>query len=113
MNQKNLVSQFNSIVGDQLITRMNQKKNVLVAFDHFSRWTLAMSCGNNRLDKILKYFTMYIVIHGVPRRTHIDRRTKFMSIDSKAFCNTEAIETIKLPVNDHSATGCVDRTLGS
>ena len=36
-----------------------------------------------------------------------------MSIEIKAFCNGEGIEIIKSPVNDHRATGCVERTIGS
>ena len=36
-----------------------------------------------------------------------------MSNEIKAFCNGEGIEIIKLPVNDHRATGCVERTIGS
>ena len=36
-----------------------------------------------------------------------------MSNEIKAFCNGKGIEIIKSPVNDHRATGCVERTIGS
>ena len=88
-------------------------KYVLVAVDRFSRWPSAMVCGNNRSDKILKFLKSYISNHGVPRKIHIDQGTSFMSNAIKAFCNGEGIEIIKSPVNDHRATGCVERTIGS
>ena len=36
-----------------------------------------------------------------------------MSKEVKDFCNGEGIEIIESPVNDHRATGCVERTIGS
>ena len=72
-----------------------------------------MVCGNNRADKILKFFKAYINNHGVPRNIHVDQGTNFMSRDVKAFCNGEGIEIVHSPVNDHRATGCVERTIGS
>ena len=96
------------------INYLNQSpKYVLVAVDRFSRWPSAMVCGNNRSDKILKFLKSYISNHGVPRKIHIDQGTSFMSNAIKAFCNGEGIEIIKSPVNDHRATGCVERTIGS
>ena len=89
------------------------RKYVLVAVDRFSRWPSAMVCGNNRSDKILKFLKCYITNHGVPRKIHVDQGTSFMSNEIKAFCNGEGIEIIKSPVNDHRATGCVERTTGS
>ena len=49
----------------------------------------------------------------MPRKIHVDQGTSFMSNEIKAFCNGEGIEIIKSPVNDHRATGCVERTIGS
>ena len=89
------------------------RKYVLVAVDRFSRWPSAMVCGNNRSDKILKFLKSYITNHGVLRKIHVDHGTSFMSNEIKAFCNGEGIEIIKSPVNDHRATGCVERTIGS
>ena len=84
-----------------------------MAVDRFSRWPSAMVCGNNRSDKILKFLKKYITNHGVPRKIQVDQGTSFMSNEIKAFCNGEGIEIIKSPVNDHRATGCVERTIGS
>ena len=86
---------------------------MLVAVDRFSCWPSAMVCGNNRSDKILKFLKSYIANHGVPRKIHVDQGTSFMSNEIKAFCNGEVIEIIKSHVNDHRATGCVERTIGS
>ena len=61
----------------------------------------------------MKVLKDYIVTHGVPGRTHIDQGTNFTSNYVKTFCNTERIEIRKSPVNDHCATGCVERTIGS
>ena len=49
----------------------------------------------------------------MPRKIHVDHGTSFMSNEIKAFCHGEIIEIIKSPVNDHRATGCVERTIGS
>ena len=89
------------------------RKYVLVAVDRFSRWPSAMVCGNNRSDKIMKFLKSYITNHGVPRKIHLDQGTSFMSNEIIAICNGEGIEIIKSPVNDHRATGCVERTIGS
>ena len=43
----------------------------------------------------------------------MDQGTNFISNEIKAICNGEGIEIIKSPVNDHRATGCVERTIGS
>ena len=72
-----------------------------------------MVCGNNRSDIILKFLKSFITNHGVPRKIHVDQGTSFMSNEIKAFRNGEGIEIIKSPVNDHRATGCVERTIGS
>ena len=71
-----------------------------------------MVCGNNRSDKIMKFLKSYIVNHGVPKKILGDQGTSFMSNEVKVFCNVEGIEIIKLPVKDHRATGCVERTIG-
>ena len=89
------------------------RKYALVAVDRFSRWPSAMVCGNDRSDKILKFLKSYITNHGVPRKIHVDQGTSFMSNEIKAFCNGEGIEIINSPVNDHRATGCVERIIGS
>ena len=49
----------------------------------------------------------------MPRKIHVDQGTSFKSNEVKAFCDREGVEIIKSPVNDHRATGCVERTIGS
>ena len=88
-------------------------KYVLVAVERFSRWPSAMICGNNRSDKVLKFMKHYISHHGVPRKIFMDQGSSFTSKAVKSFCNSEGIEIVYSPVNDHRATGCVERTFGS
>ena len=88
-------------------------KYILVAFDRFSRWPSAMICGNSKSDKVLKFIEQYISQHGVPRKIFMDQGSSFTSKAVKSFCNSEGIEIIYSPVNDHHATGCVKRTIGS
>ena len=89
------------------------KKYVLVAVDRFSRWPSAMVCNSNRSDEIIKFLKAYIIAHGVPRQIRVDQGTNFMSKEVKAFCHEQGIEILTSPVNDHRATGCVERTIGS
>ena len=89
------------------------KKYVLVAVDRFSRWPSAMVCISNRSDKIIKFLKAYIIAHGVPRQIRVDQGTNFMSKEVKTFCHEQGIEVLTSPVNDHRATGCVERTIGS
>ena len=89
------------------------KKYVLVAVDRFSRWPSAMVCNSNRSDKIIKFLKAYIIAHGVPRQIRVDQGTNFMSKEVKTFCHEQGIEVLISPANDHRATGCVERTIGS
>ena len=54
-----------------------------------------------------------IATHVVPRKTHVDQSTIYMSYEVMEFCNGRGIQTIKLPFNDHQATGSVERTIGN
>ena len=42
-----------------------------------------------------------------------DQGTNFMSKEVRAFCHEQGIEILISPVNDHRATRCVERTIGS
>ena len=63
--------------------------------------------------KILKFLKQGINNHGMPRRIHVDQGTNFTSNNVKAFCDAEGVEIVQSPVNDHRATGCVERAIGS
>ena len=84
-----------------------------MAVDRFSCWPSAMVCNSNRSDKIIKFLKAYIIAHGVPRQIRVDQGTKFISKEVRAYCHKRGIEILISPVNDHRATGCVDRTIGS
>ena len=43
----------------------------------------------------------------------MDQGSSFTSKRVKVFCNTEEIEIIYSPVDDHRATRCVEQTMGS
>ena len=89
------------------------KKYVLVAVDRFSRWPSPMVCKLNRSDKTVEFLKAYIIAHGVPRQIRVDQGTNFMSKEVRAFCHKQGIEMLISPVNEHRATGCVERTIGS
>ena len=72
-----------------------------------------MVCNSNRSDKIIKFLKAYIIAHGVPRQIRVDQGTNFMSKEVRAFCHEQGIEILISPVNDHRATECVERTIGS
>ena len=55
----------------------------------------------------------YISQHSVPRKIFMDQGSSFTSKAIKSFCNSEGIEIVYAPVNDHRATGCVERTIDS
>ena len=84
------------------ISYLNEsKKYVLVATDRFLRWPSAMVTTTNTSDKILKFLDKYITQHGVPRKIHVDQGSCFTSNKFKSFCNSEGIELVSSPVNDH------------
>ena len=72
-----------------------------------------MLCNSNRSDKIVKFLKAYIISHGVPRQIRVDQGTNFMSKEVRSFCHKKGNEMLISPVNDHRATGCVERTIGS
>ena len=87
-------------------------KYVLVATDRFLWWPSAMVTTTNTSDKVLKFLDKYITQHGVPRKIHVDQGSCFTSNKFKSFFNSEGIELVYSPVNDHRGTGSVERTIG-
>ena len=72
-----------------------------------------MVCNSNRSEKIVKVLKSNIIAHGVPRQIRVEQGTIFMSKEVRTFCHKEVIEILTSQVNDHRATGCVERTNGS
>ena len=72
-----------------------------------------MVCNLNQLDKIFKFLKAYFIAYGIPRQNRVDQGTNFMSKEVRAFCHEQGIEIRISPVNDHRATGCVERTISS
>ena len=89
------------------------RKYVLAASDRFSRWPSAIVTTTNTSDKVFKFLDKYITQHGIPRKIHVDQGSYFTSNKFKSFCNSEGIELVHFPVNDHRGTGSVERTIGS
>ena len=87
-------------------------KDILVAVDRLSRWPSALICSEKKSDKVLKFISSYINTHGVPRKIYINQGFNFTSKSVKTFCYTVGIKIIFSPVDDHRATGCVERTIG-
>ena len=71
-----------------------------------------MICKKSKSDKVLKFLSKYINTHGVPRKTYMNQGSIFTSKVGKDLCNTEGIEFVYSPINDHRDTACVERTIG-
>ena len=87
-------------------------KFFLVAVDTLSHWPSAYVCSSNKSKNVSKFLRKYINTHGHPRKLHMDQPTGFFSNDIQNFCNYEGIELIKSPVQDHRATGMVEKNIG-
>ena len=70
-----------------------------------------MICNKNKNDKFLNFLKHYISHHRVPRNFFMDQGSSLTSKAVKSFSNSEGIEIVHSPVNDHRATGCVQRTI--
>ena len=84
------------------------KTYILEAVDRFSRSPLAQTDRKNS-----KIFKNIHTTHGIVRQIRVNHGTNFMSDDVKKFCPQEGFEWIVSPVNDHRATGRVERTISS
>ena len=74
---------------------------------------MSVHCSTNKSKNLLKFLRKNINTHGHPRILHMDQATGFFSNEIRNFCNYECIELIKSPVENHRATGMVERTIGS
>ena len=72
-----------------------------------------MVTTTNTFEKVLKFLDKYITQRGVPRTNLVDQGSRFTSNKFKSFCNSEGIEIVYSPVNDHRGTSSVERTIGS
>ena len=92
------------------IKHLNESnKYVLVAVDCFSRWPSAIFYSKNKSDEVLKILKNY----GMPRKFFMDEGSSLTSTAIKLFCNSERTQISYTPFNDHRATSCVERTIGS
>ena len=89
------------------------KKGILVATDRFLRWPSAMITTIDTSDKVSKFLDKYITQQGVPRKIHVNQGSCFTSNKFKSFCNTDGIDLISSPENDHRGTGSAERRIGS
>ena len=72
-----------------------------------------MICNDNESDKVLKFISKNIKTHRVPRKIYMDQGSTLTSQVVKEFCNTEGVEIMFPPLNDHRASVCVERAIGS
>ena len=54
---------------------------------------------------------MYIENHGIPRSLRLDQAKFLVGNQAKTFCNTNNIDIIEAPVNNHRANGLVERLI--
>ena len=90
-----------------------QFNNLFNRVGNIQNYKVHAVCNSNRSDISVKFLKAYIIAHGVPRQIRVDQGTNFMSKEVRSFCHKERTEMLISPVNDHRATGCVERTIGS
>ena len=87
------------------------KFHILVAVDRYSPFPSALITKSTGANKILKFLTGYIALHGVPKNIRTDQFSSFKSTEYKQFCKTNNIERKYCPVDDHRANGAVERCI--
>ena len=90
-----------------------QKTNtyILVGIDRFTKFPFAMITKSTSPKKILKFLTEYISLFGTPKSIRVDQFTSFKSTEFVNFCDSQGIELIYCPIDDHRANGQVERCI--
>ena len=68
------------------------KFHILVAVDRYSRFPSALITKSTGANKILKFLTGYMALHGVPKNIRTDQFSSFKSTEYKQFCKTNNTE---------------------
>ena len=99
--------------GELISNKLNNRPKILVAVDHFSKWTTASICSNTETKTVIKFLERHFNLHGIPKRIRTDNDTAFTSKEFKNFCKEYNIERITGLPYIHTATGLVERTIQS
>ena len=54
--------------GDLISDKINNRPKILVAVDHFSKWTTAKICLNSETKTVTKFLENHFNLHGIPKR---------------------------------------------
>ena len=99
--------------GDLISDKLQNHPKILVAVDHFSKWTTAKICNNTETKTVTKFLEQHFNLHGVPKRIRTDNDTAFKSREFIEFCKQYNIQRITGLPYIHTATGLVERTIQS
>ena len=68
-------------------------QNVLVIMDHFTRYSMALCCPDQKANTIVKIlYNWFISVFGVLQQNHSDRGTNFTSQLVEELCNMFSID---------------------
>ena len=99
--------------GDLISNKLPNRPKILVAIDHYSKWTTAAICKNTETKTVINFLNQHFNLHGIPKRIRTDNDTAFTSKEFKTFCEQYNIEKITGLPYMHTATGLVERTIQS
>ena len=86
-----------------------KEQYILTCIDRFSKFPTAKIYNSTNASNVTKFLEKYIDFHGVPRSIRCDQGTCFTSKVFEDFCDRNNIKVIYSPVDDHRATGLVER----
>ena len=75
----------------------------LAAIDHFSKYPTAYIYDKANGPNVLKFWDMYIEIHGIPISIRLGQAKCLFGNQVKTFYNKNNIDIIEAPVNNHRA----------
>ena len=65
-------------------TKNNSKYYILVAIDRYSRFPSALLTKSTNANKVIKFLTPYIALHGVPKKLEL---TNFLALKARILTN--------------------------
>ena len=94
-----------------IFNERGKEKYILTAIDRFSKFPTTKIVVATSTFNVTKFLNKYINLHGVPRTIRTDQGTCFTSNTFVKYCKDLNIEQLFSPVDDHRATGQVERII--
>ena len=94
-----------------LQNELNRDAHILVAIDKWSKFPTAKVVTNTTADIAIKIMQRYISMNRVPRRLRCDQAQTFRAKKFQLFCNTNNLNLLFKPEDDHRAVWVVERMI--